>query len=218
MFRDREDAAYQLVERLKGLPLSNPLVLAIPRGGVVLGAVIARELGAELDVVLSRKLRCPGQPELAIGAVAEDGTIYVNPEARHLDGLMPEYIEQEREHQLAEIARRTRLIREVRPAAEIDGRSVIVTDDGLATGSTMIAALEVLRSRAPAEVIVALPVAAPSRLEPVRRLCDRLICLLTPENFWAIGEFYRDFSPVEDSEVVKLLKEQAPTARTTGTA
>jgi predicted phosphoribosyltransferase len=212
MFRDRQDAAYQLVSRLEGIPLKNPLVLAIPRGGVVLGAVMARELGADLDVVLARKLRCPGQPELAIGAVAEDGSVYLNPEARHLSGQIPEYIAQERDYQVAEIARRMRLIRAVCPASEVQGRSVIVTDDGLATGSTMIAALQVLRSQSPHEIIVALPVAAPSRLQPVRRLCHRLICLLTPEDFWAIGEFYEDFSPVEDDEVVRLLKDFAPTA------
>lgn len=210
MFRNREDAARQLAARLKGRELYDPLVLAIPRGGVVTGAVLARELGAELDVVLSRKLRAPGQPELAIGAVGEDGRVYVNHYAQSYLEVLDLYLAQERKHQLAEIARRKTLFRGVRPQAPVSGRSVIVTDDGIATGSTMIAALQTVETQKPRKLIVAVPVAPPDRLEKVRRLCDDLICLLSPENFWAIGEFYEDFTQVEDDEVVKLLREFAP--------
>jgi len=120
-------------------------VLAIPRGGVVTGAVLARELGAELDVVLARKLRAPGQPELAIGAIAESGDVYLNPELEGLSGEWEDYLVEERRYQLAEIARRKKLFRAARPAASVAGRSVIVADDGIATGSTMIAALKVVR-------------------------------------------------------------------------
>lgn len=213
MFRDRKDAGHQLAVVLRQLELTQPLVLAIPRGGVAIGAVLARELGAELDVVLSRKLRCPGQPELAIGAIAEDGTVYLNPETQFILELDQDYLSEERDYQMAEIHRRSRLIRSVRPPAEIKGRTVIVTDDGLATGSTMIAALDVVRSRSPHEVIVALPVAPPNRLEPVRCRCDRLICLAMPEDFRAIGQFYDNFNPVEDSTVVRLLNEFVPSQR-----
>lgn len=207
MFHNREDAARQLAGKLKGRELYDPLVLAIPRGGVVTGAVLARELGADLDVVLSRKLRAPGQPELAIGAISEDGRAYLNHHARAFLHLLEDYLTEERRHQLAEIARRKKLFRTVRPQAPVADRSVIVTDDGIATGSTMIAALQTVRTQSPREVIVAVPVASPDRLEEVRRWCDDVVCLLRPEEFWAIGQFYRDFSQVEDEEALALLRE-----------
>ncbi len=196
--------------------LHDPLVLAIPRGGVVTGAVLARELGAELDVVLSRKLRAPMQPELAIGAVSEDGRVYLNHHAQQILDLSDDYLAQERRHQLGEIQRRKKLFRGVRPAAPVEDRSVIVTDDGIATGSTMIAALQTVKTQNPREVIVAVPVASPDRLQAVRRLCDEVVCLLSPVEFWAIGQFYEDFSQVEDDEVVKLLREFAPAGQPVG--
>ncbi len=213
MFRDREDAARQLAERLKGRELHDPLVLAIPRGGVVTGAVLARELGADLDMVLARKLRAPGMPELAVGAVSEDGQAYLNHHAQEFLGPMAEYLERECGHQVAEIARRKQLFRGVRPQAPVTGRSVIVTDDGIATGSTMIAALQAVKAQHAREVLVAVPVAPPDRLKEVRRWCDDVVCLLSPRDFWAIGQFYEDFTQVEDGEVVRLLREFAPTAR-----
>jgi putative phosphoribosyl transferase len=206
MFHDREDAARRLAAKLRDRKLHNPLVLAIPRGGVVTGAVLAQELGAELDIVLSRKLRAPDQPEFAIGAISEDGHIYLNPRVSDLFGPSEDYLDQERSHQLAEIARRKKLFRAVRPKASMAGRSVIVTDDGIATGSTMIAALQVVKTQKPGELIVAVPVAAPDRLEEIRRWCDDVVCLHSPETFWAIGQFYDDFSQVEDEEVVEMLR------------
>jgi predicted phosphoribosyltransferase len=213
MFRNREDAARQLAEKLKGRELHDPLVLAIPRGGVVTGAVLARELGAELDVVLSRKLRAPGQPELAIGAISEDGRVYLNHHAQAFLDLMEDYLAGERRHQLGEIARRKKLFRRARPQAPIADRSVIVTDDGIATGSTMIAALQAVKAQNPREIIVAVPVASPDRLEEVRRWCDDVVCLLSPEEFWAIGQFYEDFTQVEDEEALDLLRVAATGAR-----
>lgn len=212
-FHNREDAARQLAETLKGRKLRDPLVLAIPRGGVTTGAVLARELGAELDVVLSRKLRAPGQPELAIGAIGEDGHVWINPNAQELVDLYPGYVAEERRHQMDEIDRRRQLFRAARPPARVTGRSVIVTDDGIATGSTMIAALQAVKSQSqkPRELIVAVPVASPDRLQEIRRWCDDVVCLLTPEDFWAIGQFYEDFSQVEDDDVVSILREFAPT-------
>ncbi len=212
-FRDRADAARRLAELLKGRALRAPLVLAIPRGGVAIGAVLARELGAELDVVLSRKLRSPFQPEYAIGAVSEDGKVTLNPDAWIVTDVSDSDVEAEKRYQLDEIERRKRLIRGVRPAAPVAGRSVIVTDDGIATGSTMIAALQTVRARHPHELIVAVPVAAPERLAEVRQWCDEAVCLLAPERFWAIGQFYEDFDPVEDAEVVRLLRESLPAAK-----
>jgi predicted phosphoribosyltransferase len=208
MFVNREDAAKQLASQLRGRAMQNPIVLAIPRGGVAIGAVLARELGAELDVVLARKLRCPGQPELALGAISEDGQVYLNPEVQPYAGQ--DYLAQEKKYQLTEIARRSRVFRGVRPAASLAGRTVIVTDDGIATGATMIAALQAVRGAKAHEIIVAVPVASPDRLAHVRRLCDETVCLLAPEDFWAIGQFYRDFRQVEDAEVRTLLRDFVP--------
>jgi len=210
MFRNREDAARRLAVKLKARELHDPLVLAIPRGGVVVGAELAQELGADLDVVLSRKLRAPGQPEFAIGAICEDGRVYLNKTVEGFLGSMEEYLEQEGGYELSEIARRKKLFRAIRPQAPIEGRSVIVTDDGIATGSTMIAGLQTIKARNPGEVIVAVPVASPDRLEEVRRWCDDVVCLLAPEDFWAIGQHYEDFTQITDDEVVELLREFAP--------
>jgi hypothetical protein len=206
MFLDREDAGRQLAAKLKRLNLERPLILAIPRGGVVTGAVLARELGGELDVVLSRKLRAPEQPELAVGAVSENGDIYLDPRGADAPGLTSDYLNHEREYQLGEIRRRQKLFRAVRAQAPIAGRSVVVTDDGIATGSTMIAALQTIRGQGPKRLIVAVPVAPPDRLAEVARWCDETVCLLTPEFFFAIGQFYEDFRPVEDEEAQELLR------------
>jgi predicted phosphoribosyltransferase len=210
MFLDREDAGQQLGVRLKGFPLLDPLVLGIPRGGVVTGAAIARELGADLDVVLARKLRSPVQPELAFGAIGEDGQVYLNHYVEEATGVSDEYLQAERQRQLAEIRRRQKMFRAVRPAAPLSGRCVILTDDGIATGSTMFAAIEVVKAHQPHELIVAIPVAPADRLESIRARCNRLICLQAPIAFWAVGQFYESFEPVEDDEVVAILREFAP--------
>lgn len=206
MFRNREDAGRQLAIRFRGRPLTEPIVLAIPRGGVVTGAALAAGLDADLDVVLSRKLRAPYQQELACGAISEDGVVYLVPEIREMSKLTGEYLEEESRRQLEEIARRRKLFRDVRPQAPLAGRSVIVADDGIATGSTMIAALQTVSAKKPREIIVAAPVASPDRLREIRRLCDDVVCLLCPEDFWAIGQFYEDFTQVKDEEVVEILR------------
>jgi predicted phosphoribosyltransferase len=206
-FADREEAGWMLVERLRGESLEKPLVLAIPRGGVEVGAALARGLGAELDVVLSRKLRAPHQPELALGAVSESGEVYLNHFASAMTDAGDAYVEAERQRQMAEIGRRRALVRAVRPQAPIAGRTVILTDDGIATGATMIAALHTVRAAGAREIIVAVPVAAPDRIDAIRPLCDRVVCLQEPEAFWAIGQFYRDFEQVEDERVLELLRD-----------
>jgi putative phosphoribosyl transferase len=207
MYRDRVDAALRLAAVLQERPLRSPLVLAIPRGGLVLGAVLAQKLNAELDVVLSRKLRAPNNPEVAIGAVAETGQVTLNCYGEENHKEWEKHIAQETEDQLQLIAHRKRFFREVRPHACVHGRSVIVTDDGIATGSTMLAALQVIRSQEPYEVLVAVPVAAPDRLKEVGAYCDEVVCPHAPEHFWAIGSFYLDFRQVSDEEVLLLLSE-----------
>lgn len=206
MFRNREDAALQLAEALRDRKLLDPLILAIPRGGIVIGDVLAAQLGAELDVVLARKLRSPGQPELAIGALSEDGKIYLNEAVAEVLQLSEEDLSDERELQMAEMARRQNLFRTARSQARVSGRSIVVTDDGIATGSTMLAALHWVKTQDPFEVIVAVPVASPDRLEPIREWCDEVVCLLEPANFWAVGQYYSDFLPVSDEEVVTILQ------------
>lgn len=210
MFRDREDAGLRLAQALKERKLHDPLVLGIPRGGGVVGAVLAQELGADLDVTLARKLRAPGQEELALGAVAESGAVFVNPEVRDYFPNIENYLQAEQDHQMQEIARRARLFRAVRPAAPVAGRSVIVTDDGIATGSTMVAALRAVRAQQPRELIVAAPVAPPERLVEIGKLCDAIVCLETPANFYAVGQFYQNFEQVEDEQVLDLLRAFMP--------
>lgn len=206
-FRDRREAGRLLAEQLRGIPLYQPVVLAIPRGGVVVGAELAEALGAELDVILSRKLRAPYQPEYALGAIAEDGSIVLNPEALPLVQEAQDYLEAERQYQLREIAQRQQTIRQVRPPAEVAGRSVIVTDDGVATGSTVLAALQTVRPRHPRELILAVPVGPPERLRALARHCDRLVYLLAPSDFHAVGQYYDHFEPVDDAEVAELLRQ-----------
>jgi predicted phosphoribosyltransferase len=209
MFRNRHDAGCQLANALKDRKLDDPLVLAIPRGGVPVGAVLAQGLDAELDIVLSRKLPAPGQPELAIGAISEDGQVYLNDYARGLVAKLDEYLVSECRHQMAEISRRKKLFRQVRPPAKIAGRSVILTDDGIATGSTMIAALQTVKLQEPEEIIVAVPVSSSDRLKEVSKLCDETVCLLVPEDFMSVGQFYGDFTQVEDQEAIRLLRENS---------
>lgn len=208
MYFDRQQAGERLLERLRGcedlLSASHrPLVLAIPRGGVEVGAVIARGLDAELDVVLVGKLRTRGQPELALGAVSEAGETFLNDVAVVGDP----WIESERQRQLAVLARRRTLYRGVSEQVPWAGRVIIVTDDGLATGATMIAALRAVRASAPERVIVALPVASASSIPAIESLCDRLECLQSPSDFMAVGQYYRSFEPVSDERVVELLRE-----------
>lgn len=207
MFRDREDAARQLANRLKPRVLRNPLVLGIPRGGVAVAAVLAEELDAELDVVLTSKLRAPMQPELAIGAISENGEVYLNSYARGLREIDEEYLDRERLFQIEKIRRRKQMFRNIRPPAEIADRTVIVTDDGIATGSTMIAALELLRSQQPYELIAAIPVAPPERLQELSKSCDEVVCLLAPDDFLSISEFYDDFSFVDDMTAADLVRQ-----------
>jgi predicted phosphoribosyltransferase len=210
MFRDREDAARQLAAMLRNYKLNAPLVLAIPRGGVIIGAVLACEIGAELDVVLSRKLCAPNQPKLAFGGISENGEVYLNEDAADDSGVTDEYFHQEKECQLAIIARSKQSVRRVRPQSPIQDRSVIVTDDGVVTGSTMIAALQNVRSQKPAELIVAVPVAPADRIGDLQKYCDKVVCLSPARHVWAVGQFYEAFPIVDDERVVEILREFAP--------
>jgi predicted phosphoribosyltransferase len=203
-FDSRIDAARRLAGALAHFRGRNPLVLAIPRGAVEMGRVLADELGGELDVVLVRKLGAPGNPEYAIGAIDETGWVYLTPYAKGA-GADAKYVEHAKRTQLEVLRRRRAEYTPARPPIDPAGRTVLVVDDGLATGATMIAALHAVRAKAPKHLVCAVPVAAPESLENVRGYADEVVCLEAPPDFYAVGQFYREFRQVEDEEVIALL-------------
>jgi len=184
----------------------NAVVLGVPRGGMVLAWELARRLGAQTDLVLARKLGAPGNPELAIGAVSEDGRAFVHDEAVALTGASREYIRMEKERAMTEIARRAGRYRQVCPRVGISGRIVLLTDDGVATGSTMEAAAWAVRRDNPAKVVIALPVAPEDTLRRLARGVDEVVCLRCPPCFQSVGQFYRLFGQVEDEALLDLLE------------
>lgn len=211
-FADRRHAAQLLAERLAPYKGKNPLILAIPRGAVPMAKIVADALDGEFDVVLVRKLRAPFSPEFAIGSVDESGWTYIGDYAASAGGTK-EYIESEKQTQLETIRKRRAQYTPIRPPIDPAGRIVIVIDDGLATGSTMISALHSLRARNPAKLICAVPVSPPDTLEKVANMADEVVCLETPEYFQAVGQFYAEFPQVEDEEVVDILKHSAPSSK-----
>jgi putative phosphoribosyl transferase len=206
MFRDRIEAGTALAEQLAAYHGRDTLVLGIPRGGVVVAAEVARLLNAELDVVVARKLGAPGQEELAIGAVSADGGRVLDEDTIALLGVSEPYIRAVTDVQMKEARRRETSLRSLRPAALVTGRTVILVDDGLATGATMRAAARSIRARRPARLMVAIPVGAREGCAELRQEADEVVCLRQPEPFGAIGSYYHHFEPVEDAEVRRLLE------------
>lgn len=208
-FQGRREAACLLAEELKKFQGKNAVVLGIPRGGLLIAEEIASRIAADLDIVLSRKLGFPGNSELAIGAVSEDGHVFLNEMIAAEFGDKDSYIQQEKARQMEVITRRIAQYRNILPKAPLKGRIVIVTDDGVATGATMQAALWAVQQEKPQRLIAALPVGPADTLQKLAEDADEVICLRCPQFFAAIGQFYYDFTQVEDDEVLEILKKEA---------
>ncbi|KQW93383.1 hypothetical protein ASC94_12135 [Massilia sp. Root418] len=206
LFKDRKDAAQQLARRLAQLRLHHPLILAIPRGAIPIGAVLARKLQGELDVVLVRKLPSPFDPEYAIGAIDERGNRLVGADYPMTDAGRA-WLDRVAAEQLDVLRQRRADYSGSRPPADPCGRHVVIVDDGLATGATMAAGLRAVRTALPLELIAAVPVAAPQSLQHVAALADRMVCLHAPANFAAVSQHYKHFPQVEQAEAVELLRQ-----------
>lgn len=212
-FSDRVEAGKRLASAMRDFAGKNGIVLAIPRGGVVVGYEIAKALNLPLDVIIPRKIGAPANPELAIGAMTEDGTIILDDNLITYLGVQRDYIKAESERQKHEIERRLKLYRQNEPYPSLKGLDVVIVDDGIATGSTMKAALASVKNRGASTVTVAVPVGPPSTIKELKKQADRVVCLYTPEYFQAIGQFYTDFNQTTDEEVIQLLKRNKQKSR-----
>ncbi len=207
IFSDRGDAGRQLAGALAHLRGRRPVVVALVRGGLPVASEVAQALSAPLDIILVRKIGVPWQPELAVGAVVDGSRpeLVINPDVQQLAGISQDYVEAEAKRQLAEIDRRRALYLRGRPQQALQGRTVILVDDGIATGATTRAALRAARRQRPAHLVLAVPVAAPDTLADLAEEADEIVCLHAPAAFGAVGAHYRDFHQLSDEEVVALL-------------
>lgn len=207
-FHDRADAGRMLAEKLEaaiGKALATTVV-GVPRGGVILAEIVARRLGAGFDIVIPRKMGAPGNEELAIGAVMEDGTQYVNRYMVTALRVPPAYLDEEKARQMAEIQRRMAAYRKRGLPYEIKGKTAILVDDGVATGATVIAAARWVKKREPSKLVIAVPVAPAQTVESLKHEADDVVALVAPRDFGAVGEFYEEFSPVTDEQVAAIMR------------
>lgn len=207
-FRDRREAGRLLARQLEDYRDKKAVVLGIPRGGIIVAQELAHALQADMDIVLAHKLRTPGHVELAMGSVSENGKLFLNEEVVQELGIGEAYIQQEKARQLAEIRRRTEIFRRSRTRVPLTGRTVIITDDGVATGATTLAAIWAVHLEKPERLIAAFPVGPEDTITRLAKDVDEMICLRTPPLFAAVGQFYIHFEPVEDEEVLEILKEE----------
>ena len=208
-FRDRTDAGRQLAARLEHLRAADVVVLGLPRGGVPVAAEVAAALGAPLDVIVVRKLGGPGRPELAMGAVGEDGAVVRDDRVLRLTRVPEAEFDTERDRQQREVTRRARVFRDVRPRLPLTGRPAVVVDDGVATGSTARAACEVARAAGASRLVLAVPVCAPDAAAVLSTVVDEFVALAVPPGFRAVGQAYGEFRAIEEEEVLALLRREA---------
>jgi len=207
VFDNRVQAGKKLADRLQKFKGKDVVVLGVPRGGVVVANEVAKALGAPLDVVIAKKIGAPGEPEYALGAVTEEGDVVVNWQETEFVGASRTYVESQVRERKLEIRERSERLRGGIPYPELEGKVVLIVDDGIATGSTMEAAVKSVRRRQPTEVIVAVPVAPGDAVQRLSQAGVEVVCLESPRAFFAIGEFYREFGQVEDQEVERILRE-----------
>ena len=207
VFLDRVDAGARLAVELEPLAQEHPVIVALPRGGVPVAFEIARALHAPLDILAVRKLGAPGNPELGVGAVAEDGTGVLDPQSAEMHGMTQATLGETLAVESRELRRRVERYRDGRPPASVKGRTVVIVDDGLATGLTDLAAVRALRSRGARQIIVAVPVGSSEAVSMLAGEADRVVCLEVPRRLFGVGMWYRDFSPVSDEQVEALLAE-----------
>lgn len=203
MFKDRNDAAMQLAKKLDKYKNQNAIVLAIPRGGVPIGYTIAKELGLPMEIVLSKKIGHPQNPEYAIGSVSLQGAI-INDDT---SGIPQQYIDNETKRILKELEEKFKLFMGDHKPADLNNKIVIIVDDGIATGSTILATVDTIKKNNPQKIIIAVPVAPPSAALKLEKNVNEFVCLLTPLLFRGVGQFYHDFSQVSDDEVIQLLRD-----------
>lgn len=204
IFKDRVDAAKKLAKKLEWVKKEDPIILAIPRGGVVTGDVIASELGVKLDIIVSRKVGAPHNPELAIGAVTHDGSYFPNVDIVRMLNVPQKYIDSEISAQIKEIERRLMKFRGTKEY-HLEGRTVVLVDDGIATGATMFVAIQWVKKQKPKQIIVAIPVGPKDTIEKLNEAVDKVAVLQSPLYFNAVGEFYREFDQVEDYQVQEIM-------------
>jgi predicted phosphoribosyltransferase len=210
IFRDRRDAGRRLAEHFDAYSgRSDVIVLALPRGGVPVGYEVATRIGAPLDVLVVRKIGVPGHEELAMGAIASGGVVVVDQRVMSMLGLTREAFDAVVESERAELARRERAFRAGLPPLDVSGKTVVLVDDGIATGSSMFAAIDAIRVRDAARIVVAVPVAPPETCDAMGQRADEMICLVTPEHMYSVGGWYEDFAQTTDDEVSDLLEAAA---------
>lgn len=203
MFKDRYDAALQLAQKLEKYRNKNGIVLAVPRGGIPLGYVIAKELGLPLEVILSKKIGHPQNPEYAIGSVSLNGFVIND----NVTDVSMDYIRRESDRILKVLKKKFKLYMDGHKPTDLKDKTVIIVDDGIATGSTVLATVETVRKTKPKEIVIAVPVAPPATVNELSKTVDEMICLLTPYDFMGVGQFYLNFSQVSDDEVIQLLRD-----------
>lgn len=205
-YRNRREAGEVLADALEEFAVIGAVVLAVPRGGIPVALPVVKRFGFALDLIIPRKIGAPHREEYAIGAVCEDGEVLLDPHLVQYLGVSDDYINKAAAREVEEIKRRLAVYRGSRPPADVRGRTVVVIDDGVATGFTITAALQSVARRNPRELILAVPVAPPDTVRTLQREVDRVVCPLQPEVFYAVGQFYQDFEQLEDGDVARMLE------------